>query len=207
VGNARWTLVALAALAAAVLAFPAMASVSVASDAQVKASVLLQSNAVWRARAFPAQASAPASVASDAQLNASVLVKINDVRRAHGLAPVRENAKLERAAAAHSRAMATYGFFAHESRDGTPFWKRIARDYTSKGYRYWTVGETLLFSTDALGGAAAVRMWMNSPPHRKVLLSPAWREIGVAALTAHAAPGDFDGRDVTLLTADFGVRR
>jgi hypothetical protein len=50
-------------------------------------------------------------------------------------------------------------------------------------------------------------MWMNSPPHRRVLLTPTWRDVGISALHVTAAPGDFGGDDVTLVTADFGIRR
>jgi uncharacterized protein YkwD len=50
-------------------------------------------------------------------------------------------------------------------------------------------------------------MWLNSPPHRKTLLSKQWCEIGVAAVHVASAPGTYGGREVTILTADFAVRR
>lgn len=157
--------------------------------------------------AVPATAAAPTDVRAVDSLERSVLVEINAVRRAHGLAPLRASGALERAADGHSHAMATLGFFAHDSHDGTVFWKRIARSYPSRGYSYWTVGENLLFSTSGLDGAEAVRRWLKSPPHRKVLLSRLWREAGISAVRASAAPGDFGGSDVTIVTADFGQRR
>jgi uncharacterized protein YkwD len=49
-------------------------------------------------------------------------------------------------------------------------------------------------------------MWLDSPPHRKILLTSAWREVGLGAVRALAAPGVYKGLDVTILTADFGVR-
>jgi uncharacterized protein YkwD len=152
-------------------------------------------------------AAAPASTTATSAFERSVIVEVNKVRRHHGLAPVKLNSRLSRAAEDHSRAMLRHGFFAHASRDGSAFWKRIERFYPSKPYRYWAVGETLLWSSGELGASRAVRMWMNSPPHRKVLLTPRWREVGVAAVRASAAPGTFGGRDVTVLTADFGIRR
>ena len=48
---------------------------------------------------------------------------------------------------------------------------------------------------------------MKSPEHRANLLSAKWREIGLSAVHVQAAPGTFDGLDVTIVTADFGVRR
>jgi hypothetical protein len=47
---------------------------------------------------------------------------------------------------------------------------------------------------------------MKSPEHRANLLSPTWREVGVSALHVAAAPGAFQGLDVTIVTTDFGVR-
>jgi uncharacterized protein YkwD len=140
-------------------------------------------------------------------LDASIVAQINVVRRAHRLAPVRASVRLHRSAEGHSRDMGTNGFFAHESRDGTTFWKRIRQDYPAAGYRTWSVGENLAFSSGTLDAAETVRMWMNSPPHRRILLTPNWRDVGISALRVAAAPGDFGGDDVTLVTADFGIRR
>jgi len=38
-------------------------------------------------------------------------------------------------------------------------------------------------------------------------LAREWREVGVAAEHFDSAPGPFGGRSVTIVTADFGVRR
>lgn len=47
---------------------------------------------------------------------------------------------------------------------------------------------------------------MKSPAHRNNILTARWREIGLSAVTAPAAPGVFAGRDVVVMTTDFGVR-
>jgi uncharacterized protein YkwD len=104
--------------------------------------------------------------------------------------------------------MAAYGYFAHDSRDGTPFWKRIRKSYSARGFRVWSVGETLMWSSGDVDGAAVVRAWMHSPPHRRILLNRTWRDIGVSALTVSDPTGDYEGPgSVTLVTADFGIRR
>jgi uncharacterized protein YkwD len=138
-------------------------------------------------------------------LESAILVHINAVRRQHGLTSLRSNARLRAAADVHSAAMATRGFFAHESADGSPFWKRVQRHYTRRSY--WSVGENLLWSSPDVDAAVAVQRWMASPPHRRNLLTPRWREIGLSAVHAPAAPGVYGGRPVTIVTADFGVRR
>lgn len=68
------------------------------------------------------------------------------------------------------------------------------------------VGENLLWSTGELSPAEAVALWMARPGHRRSILDPAWRKIGISAVRAQAAGGEFGGRDVTLLVTDFGVR-
>jgi uncharacterized protein YkwD len=140
-------------------------------------------------------------------LETGVLVEINALRRQHGLAPLRLNVRLRAAADTHSAAMANRGFFAHESADGTLFWKRVARFYPQGSSRYWSVGENLLWSSPDVDPAGALRMWLASPAHRKVLLTSRWREVGLSAVHVSAGPGVFNNAPVTVLTADFGVRR
>ena len=135
----------------------------------------------------------------------SVLAELNDVRRAHGLVPLRPSTKLAAAADAHSRAMGRFGFFAHESRDGSSFSERVRRYYEPRG-GMWSIGENLLWATRGIQARRAVELWMQSPPHRQNILTPQWREIGLAAVTVPAAPGVFGGMDVVIVTTDFGVR-
>jgi uncharacterized protein YkwD len=141
-----------------------------------------------------------------AVLEEGVVDRINGIRRSRGLRPLRHNRRLAAAADFHSRDMARRGYFEHDSANGTAFWRRIERFYPSRGFRSWTVGENLLWGTDRYGAAFAVREWMHSPPHRQNIISRDWREIGIGAVTVAAAPGEYGGRFVTILTADFGAR-
>ena len=155
----------------------------------------------------PAAAATPArSSIALTPLESGVLVDINAFRRAHHLAPLRLNAKLDAAAMQHTREMAADGYFAHESHDGARFWKRIQSFYGSSPWRYWSVGENLLWSSPDVSAAKALQMWLASPEHRANLMNPRWREIGIAAVHEAAAPGIFRGMDVTIVTTDFGVR-
>jgi len=140
-------------------------------------------------------------------LESGVLEQLNLIRRRHGLLPVRLSASLTAAATAHSREMASAGYFEHESRDGTAFWKRIGHWYGSNGYGVWSVGENLLWSSPDVQPAGALRLWMNSPEHRANILTAKWREIGVSAVHELGAPGTYNGLTVTIITTDFGVRR
>jgi uncharacterized protein YkwD len=146
------------------------------------------------------------TVSSVNQLESQVLGELNAVRRSHGLAPLRLSQPLSAAADAHSRAMGRFGFFSHESRDGSEFWARVKRWYGPGGYRNWSVGENLLWSSGQLSAREAVKLWMGSPGHRKNILQGSWREIGLSAVAVSSAPGVFGGRDVVIITSDFGFR-
>jgi uncharacterized protein YkwD len=146
------------------------------------------------------------SLAAADQLESGVLVELNAIRRSHGLVPVRLSGPLTAAADAHSHSMGMFGYFQHESRDGSVFWKRVKRFYGSGGYGTWSVGENLLWSSGGLDASRALKLWMESPAHRANILSARWREIGLSAVTVTGAPGVFGGRDVVIITSDFGVR-
>ena len=153
------------------------------------------------------QASSGRALNASASLERSVLGEVNALRRAHGLVPLRLSARLSAAAGVHSRSMATRGFFGHNSADGSPFWQRVKRHYGSAGYPFWAVGENLVWASPQLSAKKALRMWLGSPSHRRNLLEPKWRELGLSAVRVEHAPGVYDGLDVTIVTANFGVRR
>lgn len=154
----------------------------------------------------PAAGTPSRSVAAANQLEQRVLVELNQVRREYGLNPLRRSAPLSAAADSHSRAMGANGFFEHESLDGSAFWKRVKRFYGSRGYASWSVGENLLWSTPGIDAARALQLWMSSPGHRENILTPRWREIGLSAVVVSGASGVYGGRDVVIITTDFGAR-
>jgi len=157
----------------------------------------------------PVAYSVPArvQVKAVAPLNAQILREMNRVRRAHGLAPLTPSSRLAAAAANHSRSMATKGYFAHRSANGSLFWTRIERFYPVGGYGYWAVGENLVWQAPRLSAKQAVRRWMKSPLHRANLLNTRWRQIGLSAVRSPSAPGTYRDLAVTIVTADFGVRK
>lgn len=124
----------------------------------------------------------------------NVIRRINQIRAQHGLAHVRESYALSRAAESHTRDMLRRDFFDHASSDGTSFDRRVRRYVNAR-----MVGETLAVFGQRHGGAATVvQMWMNSPPHRAVLLSGGFRRIGVARRW-----GTFGGAGRAVVTANF----
>jgi uncharacterized protein YkwD len=155
--------------------------------------------------AVAAGADAPVVAPAD-RLEAAVLDELNLVRLEHGLGQLRVCPSLTEAADHHSLAMVRAGYFAHESPDGSYFAKRIKWFYKPRSpRRRWTVGENLIWSTDRLSARAAVGAWLASPGHRENLLGP-FREVGISAVRALAAPGVYGHRRVVVLTVDFGAR-
>ncbi|MDQ2983769.1 MAG: CAP domain-containing protein [Actinomycetota bacterium] len=140
-------------------------------------------------------------------LESQVLGQMNVLRARRGLPRLRASPELTAAANEHSVQMARIGFFAHESSNGSSFWKRIQRFYRTRGFHYWAVGENLLWSSPSVDAAGALKMWLASPEHRRNMLSAQWRQIGLSAVHVAGAPGVYGGRTVTIVTTDFGVRR
>jgi uncharacterized protein YkwD len=132
--------------------------------------------------------------------------RVNAVRVAHGLVPLRESPALQQAALVHSRAMLKHGVFAHESPDGTSFSRRVRRFYPNAGFTSWRAAENLLSSNQALRPGRAVGAWLDSPPHRRTLLDPTLRDVGIATVFTQAAPGAFGGRPTWVVTMDAGAR-
>jgi uncharacterized protein YkwD len=136
-------------------------------------------------------------------LEERVLDAINVLRQQHGLAALRLNVNLAATAREHSLSMAEHGYFRHSSLGGASFWSRVEGKY---GGPNWRVGENLVWASPYLSAEQAIGLWLKSPPHRRNLLAPIWREIGVGAVHADPAPGVYQGLPATILTADFGVR-
>ena len=132
-------------------------------------------------------------------LESGVLQQLNAIRTQHGLVPLKLSTRLTAASVQHSREMAVDGYFEHSSHDGTAFWKRIGRWYSPAGFRTWSVGENLLWSSPDVAPATALQRWMNSPEHRANILDARWREVGVSAVHLSAASGTYGGREVTIL--------
>jgi uncharacterized protein YkwD len=125
---------------------------------------------------------------------------INRARARHGVAPVVASRRLSRAADYHSWEMLDADYFAHASRDGGPFYERVRRFVHKRA-----LGETLALLGGRCGRRSprrVVRMWMHSPGHRAILLSPRYRRVGVGRRF-----GSLAGRRACVVTADFGSRR
>src|SRR5438067_1655939 len=108
-----------------------------------------------------------------------LLHAINRARAVHGLRPVVPSPRLHWAARGHSRDMLSRDYFAHTSPTGSTLYDRIVA-CRFRTYGYWTAGETLAWGAGSLGDPdSIVRMWLASPEHRAILLSPGYRWVGI----------------------------
>jgi len=146
------------------------------------------------------------TLSSRTALERSLVSEINALRASRGQPRLVVSQSLALAAKSHSRDMARTGYFAHESPNGRPFSERVRRFYRSAGFRTWRAGETLLWASPDVGAKQALVMWLKSPEHRRILVAPAWREIGLSAVHTPSGPRVFDRLEVTVVTADFGAR-
>jgi uncharacterized protein YkwD len=144
---------------------------------------------------------APFARAASARVSGTeraVIRLMNRVRAQHGLPPLRSSSRLALAADGHSLDMLRHDFFAHQSSDGTSFDRRV-RAY-AKARR---VGENLAMVSGVRRAArTVVRMWLNSPGHRAILLSRGFRRVGVAKRS-----GTLGSAPATVFTVDFASRR
>lgn len=90
---------------------------------------------------------------------------------------------LERAAAEHSRDMAMHDVLDHIGHDGSTPPERVTRT----GYKWRTVGENL--ASGIMTPEEVVSGWVGSPHHCENLMSPKFRQMGVAYAVNPASAG------------------
>lgn len=133
-----------------------------------------------------------------------LLALINKARARRDLPTLRVNAKLQRAARAHSTQMINKDYFAHNSANGESFSKRVIRfGYTRTNCTSWRAGENIAWGSGLLGTPQAIfKAWMKSAGHRKIMLSKSFRDVGLGR-----AKGEFKGIEgVFMFTLDCGRR-
>jgi len=133
-------------------------------------------------------ATATATPASSAV--ARIVALVNSERSKVGCSPLTLNAKLTKAAQAHSVDMASHQNMSHTGSDGSDPGTRITR----AGYIWSSYGENVAYGYSTPEQVMAG--WMSSPGHKRNILDCGYKEIGVGL----AQPGSY-------WTQDFGTAR
>jgi uncharacterized protein YkwD len=133
----------------------------------------------------PAQAAGcPGAAASAANANAgklrsALMCVVNRKRAANGLSALKVDRRIQRAAGRHARDMAKHDYFAHQRPGGPDLTTRLHR----AGWHGKAWGENIAYGCGPLASPkATLRAWMNSPPHRAILLSSTYRHGGVGVV-------------------------
>ena len=143
-------------------------------------------------------ASARVAISTHTTSEQAVAKLINKQRARHGLRALKFDGGLITVARAHSRDMIKRNYFSHYSKSGSAPGDRIAR-----AGGIGAIGEDLAWGTGSYGTPSAiVKLWLNSPPHRRVLFAKDLRYVGIGRAT-----GRFLGNSgAAVFTADFSAR-
>ncbi len=109
-----------------------------------------------------------------------ILARTNAFRMKHGLEGLERDRRLEKAAGDFARFMARTDKYGHTA-DG----KRPSQRMSAHGYEYCIAAENIAYAYRSTGFMREalvdefVQGWIHSPPHRKNMLTPPLRDIGV----------------------------
>jgi uncharacterized protein YkwD len=127
---------------------------------------------------------------------------VNATRQEHGLPTLRSSARLNAAADRHSADMVARGYFAHVTPDGRSVTDRVRDTGYLSGANDWAIGEDIGWGTGSASSPASIfQAFMNSPPHRRIILSRDFHEIGVGVSAGVPVGGEGSGATFVL---DFG---
>jgi uncharacterized protein YkwD len=139
----------------------------------------------WHQGDYFAAATAP--LADKARVAAEMLARVNAVRRNAGLPPFAPNPLLDRISQQHAEDMLLRSYTGHQTPEGLGPSDRARAD----GYRAG-IGENIVeqrFSVEE-----ALEAWLGSPGHRRNILDPGCREMGLGLAVGggyDAAPGGY----------------
>jgi uncharacterized protein YkwD len=131
--------------------------------------------------------------------------QINRVRRARGLPRLDGDDGLKQAAKRHTGRMLKRNCFSHQCPGERDLVGRINATSYLPCRCAWTVAENIAWGRRSHSTPKSiVDAWMNSPPHRQVILTARLRDVDIGV--EEGKPGDRGARAATY-TADFGAKR
>lgn len=168
------------------------------------AATSVHGNATSTSRACAGAADLPTAAGLQAA-SAAVVCLVNAQRTKRSIPALRVSRRLARAALAHSADMVRRGYFSHVSPDGGTPRLRVKRAGYIRKVKDGKINETLATGVGERGTAAElVARLLSDGPHRRILLSREYRDLGVGFVlgSAIAEPPDAS----TTLTINFGRR-
>ncbi len=110
----------------------------------------------------------PADTCAASEEDLRVLARVNQIRRSRGLRALTWNGQLHSAASEHSQEQQTHGYMGHGSPD--PARDQLGERIQLAGYDGSAWAEVVAWGYRDVYGV--VQGWMDSPPHRKILIDP-----------------------------------
>lgn len=132
-------------------------------------------------------AAATARLGDRERIAAEMLSRVNDVRRRAGLPPLAPNPLLDRVSQEHAEDMLAHSYFGHRTPEGLGPSDRARADGYGPG-----IGENIV--EQRFSAEEALEAWLDSPGHRRNILDPDCRELGVGLAVGagyDAAPGGY----------------
>jgi uncharacterized protein YkwD len=119
---------------------------------------------------------APGDIVIDDTSERAMLKLVNDERAKAGVRPLTSDVKLIVVARAHSRDMFERRYFSHMTPEGLSPSDRMEKG----GVEFFVAGENLAYAPDLVTAHTGL---MKSPGHRKNILDPEFRHVGIGILT------------------------
>jgi uncharacterized protein YkwD len=140
------------------------------------------------------------------RVTAATLCLIERERAAHHVRALRSNSFLQRIAAGQANDMVVGDYFGDDTPTGGTPWQRIVTSHYASGARSLQAAQNIGWGTKGLSTPAAmVEGWMLSPPHREIMLTGGYRDIGVGVAPA-PPPSLGDGTPGATYTVEFAAR-
>jgi uncharacterized protein YkwD len=136
------------------------------------------------------------SVAREELTREAIITLTNNARAQNGLPSLKENQLLNIIAEARAKDMLEKQYFAHVS----PAGQQASDMAQSVGYRYKVIGENI-GSGDFYTNQKIIDNWMQSPGHRRNILSTEVEEIGASVLR-----GKMKGAETYITVQIFGLQ-
>ncbi|MDO8619234.1 MAG: CAP domain-containing protein [Candidatus Daviesbacteria bacterium] len=137
----------------------------------------------------------PGVLGVDSSIDYKKVIELtNQEREKAGLPPLSENLSLDNAATNKGTNMFAENYWAHFAPSGKTPWDFI----TASGYKFSSAGENL--AKNFYTSEDVVKAWMDSPSHKKNILNPKYKDIGIAVVD-----GVLNGQKTTLVVQEFGT--
>jgi uncharacterized protein YkwD len=141
-----------------------------------------------------------------ARVTAATLCLIDRERAAYHLRALRTNGALQQIAIGQAKAMVVGDYFGDDTPGGTTPWQRITASPYGIGAHSVAAAQNIGWGTERMATPAGmVRIWMHSAPHREIVLTGGYRDVGIGV--APAAPTILTkGGSGATYTVEFAVR-